>query len=410
MRRGFGISCYTGKLVLGSKYQAAGSRQQNNIDPATCYLLPATFLRIFTYSFALTISLPPVHSISKKKLVYPVSQNLRKYLITYDRERKLPLRYDDLLHFSEAAPLFDKQGKDTLWRVVLYDQHLRPELNEGLTRIYAQLKTDGDMSVMEHLFVSRVDYCTFGNTHPFRVQIQNQLNDNYDYFYVKRADASRIYGLELEHILSPSRINYLAAGDTLIEEHIAGIPGDVFLKEYLHRPNTNQVRIAKEFVKFNERCFIRLLGDMRSYNYVIDVTPDFEDEQYRVRSIDFDQQSYEGRKRMYLPQFFKDNNQVVELVLKLLKPQTVQQYLSEERTLLYHRLKLARYRLKDLIDNMRQEDLSTPEKIAQLRQELAQHHQSPEFLRCRNMGDLVRLNLKTILTREPRIVVNTRRK
>jgi hypothetical protein len=223
---------------------------------------------------------------------------------------------------------------------------------------------------------------------------------------VKRADASRIYGLELEHTLSPSRINYLVNGETLIEEHIAGIPGDVFLKEHLYRPNTNQVRIAKEFVKFNERCFIRLLGDMRSYNYVIDVTPDFEDEQYRVRSIDFDQQSFEGRKVMYLPQFFKDNNKVVELVLNLLEPKTVQQYLSEERTLLYHRLKLARYRLKDLMDIMRQEELSTPGKISQLKQELALHHQSKEFLRCRNMGDLVRLNLKTILTREPRIVVN----
>ncbi|KAA5542815.1 hypothetical protein [Adhaeribacter rhizoryzae] len=351
-----------------------------------------------------------MHTISKKKLVYPVSKKLRKYLHTYDRERKLPLGYEDLTHYTESFPYFDKQGQDTLWQIVLYEQHLREEINQGLTMIYALLKTDGDISVMEHLEVSRVDYCTFGNTNPFRVQIKNQLNDNYDYFYVKRADASRIYGLELEHILSPSRINYLVDGETLIEEHIAGIPGDVFIKEYLHRPNTNLVRIAKEFVKFNERCFIRLLGDMRSYNYVIDVTPDFEDEQYRVRSIDFDQQSYEGRKVMYLPQFFKDNNKVVELVLKLLKPQTVQQYLSEERTLLYHRLKLARYRLKDLIDIMRTDTISTAEKIEQLKKDLAEHHQSEEFLRCNNMGDLVRLNLKTILTREPRIVVNVQRK
>jgi hypothetical protein len=164
----------------------------------------------------------------------------------------------------------------------MYEQHSQQELNLGLTMIYALLKTDGDMSVMEHLYVSRIDYCTFGNSNPFRVQIMNQLNDNYDYFYVKKADASRIYGLELEHILSPSRINYMVNGDTLIEEHIAGIPGDVFIKDYVNRKLSNKVRIAKEFVKFNERCFVRLLGDMRSYNYVIDVTPDFEDEQYRV--------------------------------------------------------------------------------------------------------------------------------
>ncbi len=149
---------------------------------------------------------------------------------------------------------------------------------------------------------------------------------------------------------------------------------------------------------------------MRSYNYVIDVTPDFEDEQYRVRSIDFDQQSYEGRRAKYLPQFFKDNNKVVDLVLQLLNPQTLQQYQSEERTLLYQRLKLARYRLKDLIDVMRTDTLSTPDKIEQLKQELAQFHQSDDFLKCNNMGDLVRLNIKTILTREPRIVVNKSRR
>ncbi len=341
--------------------------------------------------------------ISKKKLVYRVSENLRKYLHAYDREAQLPVQYKDLLHYTESFPYYDKKGTDTLWQTVMYDQYQRQDLDTGLTMIYALLKTDGDISVMEHLHVSRIDYCTFGNTNPFRVQIRNLLNDNYDYFYVKRADASRIYGLELEHILSPSRINYLVNGETLIEEHIAGIPGDVFIQEYLERPNCNKVRIAKEFVKFNERCFIRLLGDMRSYNYVVDVTPDFEDEQYRVRSIDFDQQCYEGRKIMYLPQFFKENNKVVELVTKLLKPQTIQQYQSEERTSLFHRLKSGRYRLKDLVDIMRTETISTPEKTEQLAKELAGHHQAPEFLKCQNMGDIVRLHLKTILSREPRI-------
>lgn len=345
-----------------------------------------------------------MNAISRKKLFYPVSGGLRQYLHQYDRETQLPVQYEHLRHYADAFPYFDKKGHDTLWESVLYDQQTQQELNQGLTVTYALLKTDGDMSVMEHLVVSRIDYCTFGNSNPFRVQVKNQLNDNYDYFYVKRADASRIYGLELEHILSPSRINYIVEGDTLIEEHIAGIPGDVFIKDILNRPGTNKVRIAKEFVKFNERCFIRLLGDMRSYNYVIDVTPDFEDEQYRVRPIDFDQQSYEGKKTMYLPQFFKDNNLLVEVALKLLKPETIRQYQSEERTLMFRRLRAARYRLKDLIDCMRADTISTPEKTAQLRQELARHHGTKEFLKCNGMGDLVRLNLKFILSKEPRII------
>ena len=91
--------------------------------------------------------------------------------------------------------------------------------------------------------------------------------------------------------------------DTLVEEHIIGIPGDQFIQNNLRDLTVNHTRLAKEFIKFNERCFVRLLGDMRSYNFVIDMTADFDDTQFRFRAIDFDQQCYEGKRTMYLPQF-----------------------------------------------------------------------------------------------------------
>ena len=196
--------------------------------------------------------------ISKKKEYYKISSKLRTYLKEYGREKNIPVSYDNLLRYSDGFPLFDKAGKDTLWETVIFDPESQKELNHGLTTIYALLKTDGDLSVMEHLVVDRIDYCQFGNSKPFRVRIVNQFNDNYDYFYVKIADASRVYGLELEHILSPNRINYLVDKNSLIEEHIAGIPGDAFIDNYINLPNFNKVRLAKEFVKFNERCFVRL--------------------------------------------------------------------------------------------------------------------------------------------------------
>lgn len=337
--------------------------------------------------------------ISKKKPAYPIQGFLRKYLWHYDRISRLPLHYDDLLRYSESFPVIDQFGNDTLWESVIYPSYMYEELNHKLTTIYAILRTDGDMAFSEHLSVDRIDYCTFGNSNPFRIRIINRYNDNYDYFYVKRADASRIYGLELEHLLSPNRINFLVFRDTLIEEHIAGIPGDVFIKRYLERPETNLVRVAKEFVKFNERCFVRLLGDMRAYNYVVDITPDFDNEQYRIRAIDFDQQSYEGRYRLYLPQFFKENNRLVQLCLQLLNERTIKQYQQEERTLIVRRLKAARYRLKDLIDCMRADTLAPPEKVEQLKQELAAYHHDRRFLACRNMGDIVRQQLRNALTR-----------
>lgn len=89
----------------------------------------------------------------------------------------------------------------------------------------------------------------------------------------------------------------------MVEEHIPGIPGDAFIHQMMEAPETNKIRLAKEFVKFNERCFVRLLGDMRSYNFVVDITPDIEDYQYRIRCIDFDQQSYEGEEISTCPSF-----------------------------------------------------------------------------------------------------------
>jgi len=339
-------------------------------------------------------------SISKKKPCFSINNQLRNYLKQYDRESDLPVAYQDMLRYSGAFPLIDKKGNDTLWESVVYDEYMRRELHDGLTMIYSILKSDGDLAVLKHLYVSRIDYCTFGNSNPFRVRIVNRFNDNYDYFYVKTADASRVYGLELEHILSPNRISYFVNKDTLIEEHIPGIPGNDFIDKYMNRKEVNKVRIAKEFVKFNERCFVRLLGDMRSYNYVIDITPDFEDEQYRIRPIDFDQQSYEGKRTMYLPQFFKENNKVVEYCLALMTPETFKQYQKEERTIISHRYKSAKIRINDLLSCMKKDKISTNEKIMQLKNELGEYYANKDFEDCQNMGEIVQKQIEYCLRKD----------
>ncbi|MEM9991505.1 MAG: hypothetical protein AAF738_07045, partial [Bacteroidota bacterium] len=244
---------------------------------------------------------------------------------------------------------------------------------------------------------ARIDFCTFGNTQPFRIRIINRLNDNYDHFYVKRADASRIYGLELEYIVSPERLVYLVDGNTLIEEHVAGIPGDEFVSKYLQGETVfNQIRIAKEFVKFNERCFVRLLGDMRAYNYVVDVTPDIEGSQFRIRAIDFDQQSYEGRKSFYLPKYFKENNPIIFLGLKHISPQTMRQYQLEERSMIAARIKAEKRRFDDLMEVMEYDKISTSEKVQQLTTELAEHHNTDLFANCEKMGEVVRKNIDLV--------------
>ena len=331
--------------------------------------------------------------ITRRKQFITISEELTSYLRHYGRVAAIPATYQELMSFTNSYPLTEKLGKPTLWDTVVYERGLLKELWPRLTSIYSLLKT-GDLQAVPHLYVERVDYCGFGNSKPFRIRVVNQYNDNYDHFYVKVADASRIYGLELEHLLSPNRINYLTLNDTLIEEHIAGVPGDVFINDYFNRAEVNRVRIAKEFVKFSERCFIRLLGDMRSYNYVVDMPPDFEETQYRVRAIDFDQQSYEGAKSIYFPQFYKENLPVVQLCTRYLNYATMQQYQQEERSLIGRRYLAEKPRLRFLLRAMKHHAQEPAEKVVQLKAELGEYHKTTWFDESASMGELVEKHIE----------------
>jgi hypothetical protein len=149
-------------------------------------------------------------------------------------------------------------------------------------------------------------------------------------------------------------------------------------------------------VKFNERCFLRLLGDMHAGNFVVVVTQDFDETAYRIRAIDFDQQSYEPRANVYRPQYYKNNNPLIMLGMKCMTPETVAQYEEEERSLMRLRAQSDRERLEDLLDVMEHDEIAPPDHVHQLRQELARHHGSDGFLGCETMGCLVRKSLQTL--------------
>ncbi|MCB0474479.1 MAG: hypothetical protein KDC69_02330 [Flavobacteriaceae bacterium] len=336
--------------------------------------------------------------ISKRKPAYPITDDLSLYLSKYGRNIKIPIFYDDLLRFQGAIEIYDEDGNDTLWVRTYYAEHEREEIELSLKRVYDILLVDGSYATVPYLNIDSIDYCTFGNSKPFRIKVRNILNDIHTYLYIKKADASRIYGLELEHMLSPNYINFLVYKETLIEEHIIGIPGDVFLDERLDDCSEQDKRaVAKEFVKFNERCFIRLLGDMRSYNYVMVLTHDFDRIQYRIRAIDFDQQSFEGNYKVYLPQFLKENNKLVEMTSKLLREESIEQYKKEERSLLAKRVTSEYERLDDLLKCMKRAEISTPEKEMQLKKGLLQLTGDVNFKKSKNMGDILESALDFIV-------------
>ncbi len=332
--------------------------------------------------------------ISKKKPTFPISDALNEFLVKYKRSIKISILYNDLLRFQGSVNVYDKNDVDTLWVRTYYSEWDRLEIDRSLKKIYTILHSDGNESTIPFLNVDAIDYCTFGNSKPFRVKVRNILNDNFTYFYIKKADASRVYGLELEHLLSPYNINYLVYKDTLIEEHISGIPGDDFINNILPKCSSSEKsQIAKEFVKFKERCLIRLLGDMRSYNYVITPIHDFDQIIYKIRAIDFDQQSYEGNLKVYNLQFMKENFKMVEMVGRKLQNSSIEQYKIEERSFIAKRMITSPNRTSKIIECMKNDFISKPENIEQLKKELISYVGDVKFKECKNMGEI----LETIL-------------
>ncbi|WP_299107021.1 hypothetical protein [uncultured Winogradskyella sp.] len=329
--------------------------------------------------------------ISKKKPTYPISTKLDAYLTHYNRNINLPIFYSDLLRFQGSIVVYDKNDVDTLWVRVYYNDFERDEIDLSLKRVYSSLISDGSEGILKYLSVDAIDFCTFGNSKPFRVKVRNILNDNYTYFYIKKADASRVYGLELEHMLSPHSLNFLVCKETLIEEHIAGIPGDEFIKNLLPDCSSSEKsQIAKEFVKFNERCMIRLLGDMRSYNYVFVPIHDFDQVVFRIRAIDFDQQCYEGNLKIYRPQFFKENFKMVELVKEKIQKESVDQYKIEERSIVAKRMLSYKNRLRRLLDCMTHDEISIEKHIDMIKEEIFEYTHDVNFKKSKNMGEVLK--------------------
>ena len=102
-------------------------------------------------------------------------------------------------------------------------------------------------------------------------------------------------------------------------------------------------------------------------------------------------------KNLYLPQFFKENYSLVDLTMKYLNKDSIDQYQTEERTMMSVRLASSRYRVKELLDIMMKDTISSPEKTKQLCSELAAYHNNPAFLKCRSQGEIVKMNMKHML-------------
>ena len=64
------------------------------------------------------------------------------------------------------------------------------------------------------------------------------------------------------------------------------------------------------------------------------------------------------------------------------------------------RIKAGNRRVRSLLNVITRDQISTPEKVRQLREELNEHHQTTRFNKCRNMGQVLQAQLRLALEKE----------
>ena len=76
--------------------------------------------------------------ISKKKVPFKISSNLRGYLTDQSRE-VATIDYLDLLRYNNSIALINGQGEDTLWETVFYSQAEMADIHDSLKLVYSNL-------------------------------------------------------------------------------------------------------------------------------------------------------------------------------------------------------------------------------------------------------------------------------
>lgn len=85
-----------------------------------------------------------------------------------------------------------------------------------------------------------------------------------------------------------------------------------------------------------------------------------------------------------------------------MSPELELQYQKEERSRIASRIRASQPQLDRLTNAMSYDTLSTEEKVDQLKYELAELYGDNEFITARNMGELLKISIKMVMTRPVR--------
>ena len=102
--------------------------------------------------------------------------------------------------------------------------------------------------------------------------------------------------------------------------------------------------------------------------------------------------------------FLKKIIRLLNYAFTHLNKESIEQYQFEERTMITFRLASSRYRIKELLDIMTKDEISTPQKVTQLKTELGEYLHNTVFKKCHSMGEVVKTQLKQTLQKNLMLV------
>lgn len=277
-----------------------------------------------------------------QKPILGITPSVQAYLERVGRYQALPIVYQDLLQYRFTDAVRDENGKLTHWERLSFT----PEYASTLyPRLWSAIRLLDPLTA-EGASIGVVDICEYGNSNPFRIQLK-LANGSDRWYFLKQADSSRIFGLELAHLVGTEKLHYLVHDQTVLESAIEGTPGDQFLRQWLPGLDRDErLSLAEGFVRFCQQCYWTLLGDMRNYNWVVRL----DGESPRFLPIDFDQQLHEGFPPFYSPSYFRENLGWVELVEETLLPDRIRDIEKQEQQRLVHALSSHGGRIEQLMD------------------------------------------------------------
>jgi len=315
--------------------------------------------------------------------------DLFKYLTQHHKASSLP-SYHDMRECVDYEREVDEEdpGLEELFVV----PESRDEFHQAVRQVASHL-WGGEAhppELFQNLSVVSVHEYTYADHKPLRIEVMLPGAVTHT-FYAKPFNERRLYGLELEHLLSPYKYDYSVSGEAIFEDHIMGTDAKDFMEAYRGYPYRNP-DFAEEMLRLDFRTRAFLLGDMHDQNYIISQVESGDERAFVARPIDFDKlfliRDLEGAGVIST----KDRESVTELLGK----GRCESVIGFERERMKRRFYENKARIRDLFNLIGQsQDCSS--SLPDLSMSLAQHYGSQDLYDADSMGELFRGHLRRVL-------------